>query len=102
MSITSLLSSIFDPNWISCSSWVGVALLDELALGAIIGFLGFVGIVRFSFDSRVLLGVQVKYSLACKWDIIGAFPGSVGLFWCLSIMCRCVVANEVSFLGGGI
>ena len=29
-----------------------VGLLDELALGAIISFLGFVGLMRFSFDSR--------------------------------------------------
>ena len=53
-----------------CSSWVEVGLLDELALGAIIGFLRIVGIVRFSFNSRVLLGVQVKYNLAFKSRIL--------------------------------
>jgi len=36
MSIMSSLSSISDPNWISGSSQVEAALLDELALGAII------------------------------------------------------------------
>jgi len=90
----SLLSSISDPNWISCSSYVGAAHLDELALGAIVGFLGFVEIVRFGFNSGVLSGVQVKYSLACKWEIIKAFPGSRVLFWCLSITRQHVVADE--------
>jgi len=47
-----LLSLIFNPNWISCSSWVEVGLLDELTLGAIISFLGFVGFMRFGFNSR--------------------------------------------------
>jgi len=46
-----LLSLISDPNWISCSSWVEAGLLDKLALGAIISFLGFVGLMRFSFNS---------------------------------------------------
>jgi len=46
-----LLSLISNPNWISCSSQVEVGLLDELALGAIISLLGFVGLVRFSFNS---------------------------------------------------
>jgi len=51
MSITLLLSLISDPNWILGSSWVKAALLDKLALGAIISFLRFVGIIRFGFNS---------------------------------------------------
>jgi len=37
MSVASSLSSISDPNWISGSSRVEAALLDELAFGAIVG-----------------------------------------------------------------
>ena len=96
------MSLIFNPNWILCSSWVRAALLDKLALGAIIGFLWFVGIVRFSFDSGVLSGVQVKYSLACKWEIVKAFPGSIELFWCLSIIYQHVIADKGPFLGWDI
>jgi len=51
MSTTLLLSSISNPNWILGSSRVEAALLNKLALGAIISFLRFVGIVRFSFNS---------------------------------------------------
>ena len=40
--------------------------MDKLALGAIVNFLKFVRIVQFGFNSGVLLGVQVKYSLAYK------------------------------------
>jgi len=46
-----LLSLISNPNWISCSSQVEAGLLDKLALGAIISFLGFVGLMRFGFNS---------------------------------------------------
>jgi hypothetical protein len=63
MSIVLLLSSISNPNWILYSFWVKVALFKELALG---GIFGIINIVRFGFDSGVLLGVQVKYSLAYK------------------------------------
>ena len=75
-----LLSLISNPNWILCLFYVGAACLNELALGAIVGFLGFIKIIWFGFNSRVLLGVQVKYSLACKYEIIKAFLGSVELF----------------------
>jgi hypothetical protein len=63
MSIASLLSSISDPNWILYSFWVKVALFKELTLD---GISGIVDIVWFGFNSGVLLGVQVKYSLAYK------------------------------------
>ena len=58
-----LLSLIFNSNWILYSSWVEAALFKKLALG---GIFGIVDIVRFGFNSRVLLGVEVKYSLAYK------------------------------------
>ena len=45
MPITLLLSSISNPNWILCSSYIEAGPLDKLALGAIVGFLRFVGIV---------------------------------------------------------
>ena len=46
-----LLSLISDPNWISYSSWVEAGLLNKLALGAIVSFLGVIGLMRFSFNS---------------------------------------------------
>ena len=60
-----------------CSSWVGAALLDELALGTIVGFLRFVGIVRFGFDSG---GYRSSPIWLAKWGIVKAFAGSVELF----------------------
>ena len=57
------LSSISDPNWISCSFQVKVALFKELTLG---GISRIVNLMQFAFNSRVLLGVEVKYSLAYK------------------------------------
>ena len=52
ISVALVLSLISNPNWISCSSQVEAGLLDELALGAIISFLGFIGLMRFGFNSR--------------------------------------------------
>jgi len=46
-----LLSLISNPNWILGSSRVEAALLNKLTLGAIVSFLRFISIIRFSFNS---------------------------------------------------
>jgi len=48
----------------------------------------------------------LKCRLSTVWpveggDIIKAFPGGVVVFWCPSITCQRVVANEGFFLGVG-
>ena len=69
--------------------------MDKLTLGAIIGFLRFIRIIQFRFR-----GYRSNPVWLVGWDIVKAFPGSIKLFWCLSIACQHIIADKVSFGGG--